>query len=472
MALLVANALGSGPAHRTQPPLDGGVWLGSANGSLAHVDGSSARVDWRLSTGKGTFRVTQDGTGGFVETADGRVSAIDPTALALVDPTDLADPHTEVVAGGGRTYVVYLDTGLSQQVDAATLDPVGDAVDLGGTVTSAAVDGGGVLYVRLDDGSTVETVDGDHQRAEVGVDGTDTTSLVAVGGRVAAVDTGAGLVTVLHPNGSTRAIDVGVSGKGVTVAPGSGGPDLWLTDMTDSQLVSVDLSNSEVGTTAIAHATKALSAPQSTGAFTYLYDRTSGTLLTVDGQGHVATTQAFAPGTDVELLAKDGLVYANDFAGPHALVADAHGVVKQFDKYLAPASPSKAKAKVKTLKPKVKKKKAKPKPKKKKSPKRPPKKVKHKKPPPPAPRPTTTTTTGPASTTTTTAPSSTTTTTTPPDCPTTTTTTTDPSSTTTDPSTTTTTDPSTTTTTTPPDCPTTTTTTTSTTTTTGPPAGP
>ncbi len=476
MAVIGANAFGTGLVHRKVPPLDGGVWLGSANGSLAHVDGSSAQVDWRLSTGKGTFQVTQDGTGALVETADGHVTAIDPTAMALVNPTDLADPHTQVVTGGGRTYVVYLDTGISQQVSADTLDPVGDAVDLGGTVTSAAVDAGGELYVRLDDGSTTESIDGDHQRAETAVDGSDATSLTAVGGTVVAVDTGSGVATVLHPDGGTRSIGLGVSGKGIAVPPGSSGPDLWLTDGPDAQLLSVDLTNGEVGDTTIAHAGNGLSAPQATGSFTYLYDRKAGAFLTVDEQGQVTTTKAFAPGTDVQLLAKDGLVYANDFGGPHALVADRHGVVKQFDKYTAPAATSKAKAKAKTLKPKVKKK-AKPK-KKRKPPKHKPKKVKHKKPPAPAP-PSTTTTTRPGSTTTTTTtppPSSTTTTTTAPDCSTTTTTSTDPTST--DPTTTTTTtDPasSTTTTTGPPDCPTTTSTSTSTSTNgngTGTPGGP
>ncbi len=462
MALIGATAFGSGLTHRTLPALDGGVWLGSANGSLAHVDGSSARVDWRLSTGKGTFRITQDGTGGFVETADGHVIAIDPTAMTLVNPTDLSDPHTQVVTGGGRTYIVYLDTGLSQEVDAETLDPVGDAVDLGGAVSSAAVDESGVLFARLDGGSTIETIDGDHQRAETSDGGSDSTTLVAVGGKVAAVDTTEGVVTTVRPDGSTHPIAIGASGKGISVAATSGGPDLWLTDVPDSQLVSVDLADDEVGTTPLPKVTTAMSAPQPAGAYTYVYDRKAGALLTVDERGRVTTTKAFTPGTDAQLLSKDGLVYANDFGGPHALVADSHGVVKQFDKYDAPSSAAAAKAKVKTLKPKVSKKKAKPK-------KKPPKKkpAKHKpvrhKPPTAKPKPaptTTTTTTAPADTTITTGPTTTTTTTVPPDCPTTTTTTTDPGTTT--PSTTTTTaDPGTTTTTTtaPPDCPTTTTTT-------------
>ena len=395
MVLIGVTAFGTGTPLRAAPALDGGIWLSSANGSLAHVDGSSAQVDWRVSTTSGPVAVTQDGTGALIERPDGRVTAIDPAALTLGHPTDLADPHTTVVSGGGRAYVAYLDTGIVQQVDPTTLDATGDAVDLGGALSSAAVDGGGVLFARLDGSSAIESVDGDHERASMSDDGSSSTTLVAVGPVVAAVDTGEGRVTTLEPNGAVDPIDLGVSGKGLRVAPVSNGPDLWLTDSGGHQLVSVDLSRGEVGTTPVAGIGASSSAVQAAGDVAYVFDRTSGTIVTVDEQGSATTTKAFPPGTDAQVVAKDGLVYVNDGSGPKAFVGDQHGTLKPIDKYQGPPAAS-ARAKAKTLKPKVTKKKAKPK--KKPARKRPPRKQARPKPKPkPKPKPVapTTTSTGP-----------------------------------------------------------------------------
>ena len=471
VALLLAGlaTVGIGEISSAQPALDGGAWLGSANGTLVHANGVSAKIDWTTSVTAGTYTVIQNGTGGFVDEGDGQFLPIDGSAMKVGAPTDMGSPDIQIASGGGRSYVVYLASGVAQEVDPTTLDPIGDAVDLAGPADSVGVDSAGTLYAALSGVNQIAVVDGDRLSSLIG-DGSDAgAKLVTVGTQVAALDAKAGVVLLLGHKGVRDSLSLpGAAGSDLIVPTSESGSTLWITDATHRTLIGLAMNGDRAQTVNLGELAGPLGAPAPAGNHVYLFDAASGSLTGVDVlQGSAKTQKLTSPGTQVEMFSKDGLVYVNDFRGPRAFVANDRGVVTPLQKY--------ATATVATTKTTVPKPKPTPTPKKalvvKKRPVKrfvprlknrvaprshhaPPRRFPR---PRPRPVPTTTTTTtsvDPSSTTTTTTdPNSTTTTTTDPNS-TTTTTTTDPNSTTTtttDPNsttTTTTTDPSSTTTTT------------------------
>jgi hypothetical protein len=447
VALVLAGlaTVGIGEISSAQPALDGGAWLGSANGTLVHANGISAKIDWTTSVPAGSYTVIQNGTGGFVDQGNGNFSPIDGSSMRVGDPTDMSSPDIQIASGGGRSYVVYLATGVAQEVDPTTLEPVGDAVDLAGPTDSVGVDAAGTLYAALSGVNQIAVVDGDRLSSLIG-DGSDAAAkLVTVGTQVAAVDTKAGVVLLLGHKGVRDSIALpGAAGSDLVVPSVESGSTLWITDNTHRSLIGLSMTGDRAQTVNLGDVAGQLGAPAPAGNQVYLFDPSSGSLTGVDVlTGSAKTQKLTTPGTQVELFSKDGLAYVNDFRSPRAFVANDRGVVAPLLKYAAAkpvTSPTVAKTKPVT-------------------PKKPPLVKKHpvkrfvprltnrsaprksNRPPPrrlprPRPRPvrttTTTTTRRPRSTTTTstTDPSSTTTTTTDPGS-TTTTSTIDPGSTTT-----------------------------------------
>ncbi len=446
-------AAGIGQTSAAQPALDGGAWLGSANGSLVHANGVSARIVWTTAFTGGAYRVIQTRTGGFIDLGTGRFLPIDGASMKVGNATEVDGTDVEIDSGGSHSFVVYRRDGIIQEVDPNTLDAIGDAVDLNGPIGSAGVDAQGTLYAALNDSRQVAVVSHDRLESLIG-DGSDAgATIVTVATAVTAVDTTAGDELLLHNGAVSHNVALGLASGTQLVLPDSeGGTTLWITDVTHHQLLGLGLDGSRSQTVDLP-TTITPSEPQPAGDQVYLFDKASGSLATVDTtNGSARTQKLLSPTAKTEFFGKDGYVYVNDFGGPSAFVANDHGVVSPLVKYalnkpLPKPVPAK-KAPVKKLAPKIKRKVVR-------RPRRLPKvhpRPKPKAKPLPKPKPTTTTTAIPGSTTTTTTnPGSTTTTTTDPGS---TTTTTSPDLTTTTtapPSTTTTTTapPSTTTTTTP-----------------------
>ena len=417
-----------------------------------HANGVSARIDWTTAIAGGSYRIVQNGTGGFIDQGAGRFLTIDGSGMKVGNATQIDGADIEIVSGGSRSFVVYRSDGVVQEVDPTTLDAVGEAVDLGGPVGSAGVDAQGILYAALNDSHQIAVVRNDRLDSLIG-DGSDAgAQLVTVGTAVSAVDTAAGQVLLLHDGQARHSIDLGLPGGTELVLPSSeSGSTLWITDVTHRQLVGLGMDGSRSQTVALPAVVVTPGAPQPAGDQVYLFDKATGSLATVDTtSGSTRTQKVMRADADVEFFGKDGFVYVNDFAGNAAFVANDRGVVSPLMKYavnkpLPRPGATANKPRVKKLAPRLKRKaparirrfphvQPRPKPKPRPGPK-----------PAPKAKPTTTTSTTSSTTTTSIDPGSTTTTT----DPSSTTTTTDPSSTTTttDPSsTTTTTDPGSTTT--------------------------
>ena len=405
-------AAGIGETSAAQPALDGGAWLASANGSLVHANGVSARIDWTTSVSGGTSRVIQNRTGGFIDQGNGRFLSIDGAAMKVSNTTEIDGNDIEIESGGSHSFVVYKSDGVIQEIDPTTLDAIGDAVDLGGPVGSAGVDAQGTLYAALNDSRQIAVVKRNRLESLIG-DGSDAgAQLVTVGTAVTALDTAAGVVLLLHNGEVTDSIDLGLpQGTELKAPPLESGSTLWLTDVTHRQLIGIGMDGNRAQTVDIPSSTTP-SEPQPAGDQVYLYDKATAALATIDTTTGSARTQKLAGlTTKTEFFGKDGLVYVNDLGGPSAFVANDRGVVSPLVKYATnkplppPVISAKPQPPVKKLTPKVKKKPARKAPRVLKIHPRPKPRPKPKPNPRPKPKPTTTTTsttTDPNSTTTTT----------------------------------------------------------------------
>jgi hypothetical protein len=334
VTLVVMVAIGDGYHPRTAQALDGGAWLGSANGAVVHANGSSARVDWVLAASPGDFQVIQAGTGGLIDAATGVARTIDGSDMALSKPTDLGRGDPSLVAGGGRAYVVYRATGIVQPVDPTSLAPDGPALTLGDAVGSTAIDGQGALYAVMKPSGTIDTVAEGSVEAQIS-GGSPSGRLVAVGGSVMEVDLASDAAVTLAADGAAASHPLGLAADSTLEIPAqTSSAPLWITDASAGTIVGIDPGHGVIQQIPVGASGATLGAPQAAGRLVYLTDSSTGTVLTVDPARRATAHQVvFAPGSNVRLFAKDGLVWGNDFASSRAMVADAQGAIKLIEKY-------------------------------------------------------------------------------------------------------------------------------------------
>jgi hypothetical protein len=113
---------------------------------------------------------------------------------------------------------------------------------------------------------------------------------------------------------------------------------VWISDVSDSSVIAVDPTKGQTDHVQVGLDGPTWGAPEAAGAYVYLYEQATGSVVTVDSRtGSVTRKSLFQKGVHVSLFGKDNLTWGNDFAGPRAFVADATGTVKTFYKYLPKA---------------------------------------------------------------------------------------------------------------------------------------
>lgn len=208
LAGAVLGALfGAGSPARSVSLRDGSLWIQSLTGSLERLDTGSGAIGYRLSTpvAGAPLEIVDDGTTTVLrDPKTGAIRSIDLSAAKakLSPPSDLA-PEARLVSGAGRTFVLFAARGEVAVLDPATL-AVGAAVTLGGPLGSAAVDGGGTLWVALPSLGFVVPVSAEGGRPQPGdrapVGGPATGIDVTVSaGAAYVVDRAAGVLLRLRP---------------------------------------------------------------------------------------------------------------------------------------------------------------------------------------------------------------------------------------------------------------------------------
>lgn len=338
----LAALFGSGSPARAVPLRDGAAWVQSlATGSLERLDTGSGAVGYRITTpaASAPLDIVDDGTTTVLrDPATGAIRSIDLSGAKakLTDPVDLART-ARLVSGAGRTFVLQAEQGAVSGLDAATMT-VGEPVNLGGPLGSAAIDGAGTLWVSLPSQGAAMPVSANGgrltpgERAIVGEPG-DKIDITVSAGAAYAVDRAGGRLLRLDPGHASPIASVPAD---AVVAEAQGDP-------ADGQIVVGDPAGAVLridphtgSTTRYELPDRArhdLAAPVQSRNRIAVPDRTTGELIVIDpatGSSEAAAIRG-KPG-QVSVIAADGAVVANDPASPTAVVVTPAGAAEVVSK--------------------------------------------------------------------------------------------------------------------------------------------
>lgn len=334
--LLAAAVAGRGHPVESLRQSSGSAWVVSpGEGLLSLLDGPSEEVmaSVRLSAVGGPYRVEQAGSSAYVaDAAAGTVTRVDGATGELSDLVQFADAGSDVsVLHGGDAVFVLDPTGRA----ATRIDP--ETLRVRATLSTAAtpgpdqavVDDAGRLWLVDAEGGGLTWFD---TEKHVDLDAADSeTRLVVVQGDPVLVDLGAARIRALDDRGRPGAescLDVrrddtlhllgSQTDDEVFAAVSQTGNVLVATvgrDGCDRVIPVSDAAEPDFGPLA------------QSGRFVFVPDRATGTTSVIDTRTDtVAATFSLAePGHQVELVAKDGLVFYNDLDGATAGVLTLDG---------------------------------------------------------------------------------------------------------------------------------------------------
>ncbi len=324
----VAATLAVGGYRRSQVLLSSGtVWLPSPGGLVTLVDGPSEQVVGNVqtgATGPEAPDVVQAGNSALVvDQQGGTLSRIDGATYALTGPKQVGQggPLQVLPTSGGSAFVVDGRHGQASLVDTTTLEVKRTIrIDAEPGTDQAVVDGSGNLWVvdagglaRIDQSGTVDRFSGVGNARSRLVTSQGTPVLVDVqGGRIGRIDKSGSV-----PSWQCTGLQLG-SDPQLLTATGAGRVYAAVSD--SGRLLVADLARSRCTTAGLGPAGVVLGRPVEDDGFVLVPDRTQGQAVVVDpAPGRVvAREQVGTAGRDVQLVAKDGLVFYNDLTGPDA----------------------------------------------------------------------------------------------------------------------------------------------------------
>ncbi len=286
--------------------------------------------------------VTQDGPNVLVTDTDtGVTSRIDPVGLAAAEQRGFGT-GTTVVAGADQAYVIDAHVAQRvQRIDPKTLDPLGAPLSFGSAIGGAGLTADGTLWVALPEKGQLVPV-------RHGTAGTAVTvarpgyrlSLIIVDGLPVAVDaTTPALVPVRdgRPAPALRLPDPAGQGRQLLVAPSvdghlapvivDGTTTMLLADPGAGAVRAVDLGSQDPS--------GKLGAPVVAGNRVYIPDNDKGRLLVYAadlGQFSSPITVTPEP-AKLTVFVKDGMLWANDERGSHAVLVRPDGSAQPIEKH-------------------------------------------------------------------------------------------------------------------------------------------
>ncbi|MEV5829515.1 fibronectin type III domain-containing protein [Spirillospora sp. NPDC052242] len=344
--VIAAVVYGVGAASAKYDLADVGAWLSArTKGLVVHVNGLAGKVDGKAplpANARGNrIKVVQDGTTILiVDQETGVVSRLDPAQMKIAGSAEFG-AGIQVLAQDGRAYTVDSVNGGVQQLDAITLQPVGEAARLDPVLGQAGIGARGDLWVPVAvHGRLAGYRDGRlHEPVDVGEPGHDLTLTIAAGTPIV-VDSTAATATVVEPSGTRLTISLPSSvreaGRGGVLAPAiADGTIVPMLVPGTGSLVTLDTGTGRYTSTRLQMPRHRYRAPQVLGTKVYIPDETAGALIVYD-----AASKRFEkpitvgrPKSPLEVFVKDGLLWANDPDGPGAVVVDRQGRAKAVDKY-------------------------------------------------------------------------------------------------------------------------------------------
>ncbi|WP_339154058.1 fibronectin type III domain-containing protein [Actinomadura luteofluorescens] len=344
--VIAAVVYGVGVASAKYRIADVGAWLAAGSrGLVVHVNGPAAKVDGKTGVPPQMrghdIKIIQDGaTVLIVDQATGVVSRLDPSQLDVGASRPLGR-GLQVLAGAGRAYTVDSVKGVLQQIDPVALTPVGAPASLTPVLGQAGIDARGALWVPVSRDGQVTAFAGGRAQPPVRVGGPgDDLALTMAAGDPVVVNSTAATATVVRPSGTRLTValpaTVRQAGRGGVLAPpATDGKTVPLLVPGAGSLVTVDTDTGRYSSTRLAVPKHRYRPPQMLGHKVYIPDETAGALLVYDSAGNRFEAPVPVSGRPARLdvFVRDGLLWANDPAGPHAVVIDGQGARKGIDKY-------------------------------------------------------------------------------------------------------------------------------------------
>ncbi|GEK19822.1 PASTA domain-containing protein [Cellulomonas xylanilytica] len=300
----------------------GTVWIASPDqGLLSLIDGSSQELaaSVRVTIPAGPLDVTQAGPSAYVtDVAAGTVTRLDGATYAPSSPFLLGTPGggTSVLTGGDALFVVDAAERTATQLDPTTLR-TGETVSLAAEpgAGQTVVDDDGRLWAVDAGGGGLTWVDGTRQGVIRDVD--PQSVVVLVQGRPAVVDVANRRVARVDRGGvqAWGCLDVRPEDQ-VRVLGSHTRPEVYAAVPSTGTVVVAAVDRDDCsGVVPVAEpGTNDFGALAQSGAYLFVPNRTDGTTTVVDTRTgtRVVAFPLTPPGNDVQLVAKDGLVFYND----------------------------------------------------------------------------------------------------------------------------------------------------------------
>ncbi|TDD73238.1 hypothetical protein E1293_31955 [Actinomadura darangshiensis] len=344
--VIAAAVYGVGVASAKYRIADVGAWLTARSKGLAvHVNGLAGKTDGKASVipqMRGhNVKIVQDGATVLIIDLDtGVVSRLDPSQLNISGSRPLAR-GLQVLAAAGKAYTVDSVKGVVQQIDPVGLTPVGASAALPPVLGQAGIDAQGTLWVPVSKNGDVSAFKEGRLQPPVHVGGAgDSLALTIAAGDPVVVDSTAATATVVKSSGAQLKVSlpttVQQAGRGGVLAPPSTeGKVVPLLVPGTGSLVTVDTDTGRYSSTRLAMPKHRYRPPQMLGAKVYIPDETAGALIVYDSAGNRFERPVPVTGraSRLDVFVRDGLLWANDPAGPHAVVVDRQGAHKAINKY-------------------------------------------------------------------------------------------------------------------------------------------
>ncbi|GAA4241955.1 hypothetical protein GCM10022254_72900 [Actinomadura meridiana] len=343
---IAAAVYGVGVASATYRVSDVGAWLSArSKGIVVHANGLAGKVDGKtgvVAPMRGhNIKIVQDGSTVLIIDLDtGVVSRLDPSQLNIGQSRPLGK-GIQILAGAGKAYTVDSVKGVVQEIDPVALGPVGPSAALPPILGQAGIDAKGTLWVPVSKNGEVSAFTGGRLQApvKVGASGDDLALTIAAGDPVV-TDSTAATATVIKSTGARLTVGLPTTvrqgGRGGVLAPAhTEGKTVPLLVPGTGSLLTLDTDTGRYSSTRLAMPRHRYRPPQMLGAKVYIPDETAGALIVYDAaanrfQQPIPVTGRPAP---LDVFVRDGLLWANDPSGPHAVVVDRQGAHKGIDKY-------------------------------------------------------------------------------------------------------------------------------------------
>lgn len=336
VALLIVAALlatGTGHSKATFRLTDGSAWLPYGK-SITHADGRSAKALDRVEVGAGDLIGVAQGDGGIIAlTADGRAVGIDPKLG--VPSAALGLPEGKPVVGRTSAWTVEGDIIIRR--DPVTLAQISVVRPDAGPLGDPIVTEQGDLWVpaparssviRLkDSGETTFVKTPDH--------GGGPLSLTSTPGTIGVL-TGRG--TLVPVEGITAGQPIVVAGGGRTFRIATRSDDERVVTLSEPDLALAVTDLSTRSTKVVAHLAGrdlAKLTVAKLGESAYVADAATGEVVRVslrDGATDTPTKVCSSACPQLQLIASDGFLFANDARSPTAFRWDSSGQKKEVGK--------------------------------------------------------------------------------------------------------------------------------------------